>query len=128
MSDVLPDGQPADQSQSRLKALLNVSLTTAIITGADYIPAEWGELWAKLLRIFAPLLSYLISLYVAYRIRKFDNRQLEKRLIGYINELKAEQAASATSPTRRKEIIRQLALYDDQLLELRKRSLVRVEL
>lgn len=80
-----PQQENSRTSETRLRIVLQASMTTAIIGGAGYISNDYAPL-REVLRALAPFISLIAGVFADYLVRKHNYNYDEKRYLKYINE------------------------------------------
>lgn len=108
------------QKPNSLKTTLDVSITMSFITASEY----WGtddDMWPKLTRIFAPLIGLIISGIVVYFIKNYEDNKDEERVQGYIDSLETKINVPGLSPVRRRALLAEQGLHQQDLGEIRRK-------
>jgi|GEM_PF-6844601 len=120
-----PAVEPASK-KSNLKTILDVTITTALITSSDYIKVDTDhEIYVKLLRIFAPLLGFLISSFVSHKARNYEDDKDEKRIQGYIDNLNVRIRDESPNRDQKRILTQELLSHQEDLSTLRKQRIKR---
>nr|WP_293835176.1 hypothetical protein [uncultured Arsenicibacter sp.] len=106
-------------SLTGLRTTIYVSISSALITGAEYMEEGF---WQKILRILAPALGAVIAGIFYFFLLEFKDWLTDKKLRTYLKQLEEEKKGASNQNTKR-EIDERIKDVRDRRHEIKKKEI-----